>query len=216
MSWMLKEKLEAEGFTVVMTRESAAPVNIFNQDVNGDGEVMQDIQEGDQAGDRDELQARINVCNEAQADILISLHINGYDDPSARGYEVWFTPSPYRPFGQQSQDLAYYVYGAMTASFDEIGFVTNPRGALPDTQSDAESHEGRVEEHYVILGPAINAEDFTITPSTMPGIICEAGFITNDADAAFMADPANQHVIVDAYLAGIIQYFDKYPGHFQR
>ena len=216
MAWMLKENLEAKGFQVVLTRESGAPVNIFNEDVNGDGAVMQDIQGGDQAGDRDELQARINVCNEANADILISLHINGHDDPAARGYEILFTPAPDRTFGNQSKDLAYYVFDAMTTKFDDIGFVTNARGAKPDTDVDAALHEGRVEEHMVLLGPAINATDFSIVPSSMPGIICEAAFITNDADAEFLADPDNQREIVDAYANGIVQYFDQYPGHFQR
>lgn len=218
MGWMLKEQLEDEGFTVVMTRKSASPVNIFNLDVNGDGRVAQDIQEGsdDQDGDRDELQARINICNEAQADILISLHINGYDEEDARGYEVLFTRAPVRPFGAQSQDLAFYVYTSMTDSFAEVGFETLPRGAIPDDQVEAVMHDRRSEVHMVMLGPGANAVDFTITPSQMPGIICEALFITNDADAAFLADPANQETIVDAYTEGIIQYFDKYPGHFQR
>src|SRR5699024_12316030 len=48
---------------------------------------------------RDELQARINFCNEANADILVSLHLNGYDDESARGYEVLYTGD--REFGDK-------------------------------------------------------------------------------------------------------------------
>jgi N-acetylmuramoyl-L-alanine amidase len=217
MSYMLKEKLEAEGFTVVLTRPSAAAVNIWNEDINGDGRVASDVQRGssDQNGDRDELQARINICNEAQADILISLHINGFTEESARGYEVIYTRE--RPFGQQSADLAFDIYDSMTSAFEEVGFVANPRGAIADSDmGDTQFHEGRVEDHYVMTGPAVNAPDFSIVPSEMPAVIVEAGFISNDADAAFLADPANQQVIVDAYVAGIIEYFDKYPGHFER
>jgi N-acetylmuramoyl-L-alanine amidase len=213
---MLKERLEAEGFTVVLTRPSASAVNIFNQDVNGDGKVASDVEydANDTDGNRDELQARINICNDAGADILISLHINGFDDETARGYEVYYTAE--REFGQNNADLAYDVYTQMTTAFEQVGFDANPRNAKPDTEmGDTVVHEGRSEDHFVMTGPAINAADFSIVPSAMPGIICEAAFISNDADAAFLADPANLKVITDAYADGIIQYFDRYPGKFQ-
>ncbi|MEJ7839004.1 MAG: N-acetylmuramoyl-L-alanine amidase [Thermomicrobiales bacterium] len=217
MSYMLKERLEDEGFTVILTRPSAAAVNIFNQDVNNDGRVASDVQRDadDQDGNRDELQARINICNEAGADILISMHINGFDDAAARGYEILYTAE--REFGQQSADLAFDVYSEMTVSFEEVGFVTDPRGAKPDLEmEDTAQHEGRSERHFIMTGPAVNASDFSITPSEMPGIICEAGFISNDADAAFLADPVNQLVVVNAYADGIINYFTRYPGTFPR
>ena len=216
MSYMLKERLEAEGFTVVLTRPSGTAVNIFNEDVNGDGKVASDVQMGadDTDGNRDELQARINICNAAQADILISVHINGYTDTSARGFEVIYTWE--RPFGQNSADLAFDVYTSLQTAYTEVGFDIPQREIKRDSEmTGTEMHEGRTEDHYIMTGPAINAADFTITPSEMPGIICEAGFISNDADAAFLADPANQMVIVNAYADGIIQYFDRYPGKFQ-
>ena len=31
------------------------------------------------------------------------------------------------------------------------------------------------------------------------------------SDAAFIARPENQHLLVDAYADGILQYFNKYP-----
>jgi N-acetylmuramoyl-L-alanine amidase len=217
MSYMLKERLEAEGFTVVLTRPSGSAVNIFNQDVNGDTRVAQDVarDSNDPDGNRDDLQARINICNEAGADLLISLHINGYTDTSVRGYEVLYTAE--REFGQQNVDLAFTLYDALTAAYTEVGFDSPGRSAKADTEmGDTVTGEGRVEDHFIMTGPAVNAAEFSIVPSAMPGAIVECAFISNDADAAFLADPANQEVIVDAYLRGILDYFEQYPGKFQR
>ncbi len=209
MAWMLKERLEGRGIGVVMTRPSGLAVNVFNEDVNGDGETRQD---SEQAGDRDELQARIDICNEAEADILLSMHLNGFDDPSARGYEVLYTPAPYREFGERNLDLATYLYREIGAAYNEIGFETQPRGVKPDTELEVEMHAYGSEDHLIMTGPGVQAADYTITPSTMPGAVVEPVFITNDDDAAFIALPENQELLVEAYARGIVTYFEEYPN----
>lgn len=220
MAWMLKQRLEARGFKVVMTRESAAPANVFSQDVNGDGKTIQFFQSGDtqglpvqsslQDGQRDELQARINVCNQAKADLMISLHINGYGDSSARGYEVWYTKE--RPFGDKSEAFANYIYRELKQGYDSVGFQTDARGAKPDDQASADLHGYGTEKHYIMIGPAIPGPVGQITPSEMPAAIAEPVFISNDDDAAFLAEAKNQAVIVDAYERAILQYFQTYPA----
>ena len=208
MAWMLKERLESEGIGVVMTRPSGLAVNTFNEDVNGDGETLQD---SEQAGDRDELQARINVCNDAEADVLISLHLNGFDDSSARGYEVLYTPAPFREFGDRNADLATFVYREIGSAYNEAGFDTTPRGTIQDVDLDAEMHSYGAERHLFMTGPAIENADFTLVPSAMPGIVIEPVFITNDDDAAFIAVLQNQQLLVNAYADGILTYFEQHP-----
>lgn len=208
MSWMLKERLEQEGIAVVMTRPSGLATNIFNEDINGDGQTLQD---SEQAGFLDEFQARINICNEAGADLLISMHLNGVADPSARGFEVLYTRAPFRPFGDRNADFANFVYREINAAYTEAGFDTTPRGAIPDDELDAAPHDSGAQRHLIIIGPEISNADFTIEPSQMPGSVIEPVFITNDDDAAFIARPENQLLLVDAYADGILQYFNKYP-----
>lgn len=208
MAWMLKERLESDGIGVVLTRPSGLAVNVFNEDVNGDGETLQD---SEQAGARDEFQARINICNEAEADLLVSLHLNGYDDPTARGYEVLYTRAPFREFGDRNADLATFIYREISAAYDEAGFETTPRGTLADDQLDAVQHDRGVERHLIMTGPAINNADFTLVPSAMPGVVIEPVFISNDDDAAFIASPENQRLLTDAYADGILTYFNTYP-----
>src|SRR5215213_2793768 len=100
-AWELKARLEQHSYTVVMTRETDAAVNLEGKDVNGDGRTAAHDRPGSERNkDLDELQARINVCNAAQADLLVSIHVNGYSESTPRGFETWFTRE--RPFGDRN------------------------------------------------------------------------------------------------------------------
>jgi N-acetylmuramoyl-L-alanine amidase len=46
----------------------------------------------------------------------------------------------------------------------------------------------------------------------MPGIIVEGVFLSNDEDARFIIQPANQRLVVEAYARGILDYFERHPG----
>ena len=216
MAWMLKDRLEREGFRVVMTRTSGASVNSTYADVNEDGNTARIGSDGlitqasRQYAERDEFQARINICNEAEADILVSLHTNGYSDSTVRGYEVLYTRE--RPFGQLSFDLATFVYRQLNAHYAEAGFDTEGRGVKPDTDLQNQRHEYGSERHLIMTGPGNEGPLDRIVPSAMPGVVIEPVFISNDADAAFLALAENQAVMVDGYAEAILQYFETHPA----
>ena len=207
MAYMLKAELEAQGIFVVLTRPSGAAVNMFDQDVNGDGETRLEAENPEQAGDRDELQARINVCNEASADVLISMHINGFDNRDVRGYEMFYTAE--RDFGEQNEVLGNAMYRQLDTALRETEMSGLGRDVLPDTAADNETHEFGTAEHYLMTGPAVDS--ISIEPSLMPGLIVEAAFLSNDLDAVWMVQPENQMIVVQAYARGIADYFEAYP-----
>lgn len=207
MAFMLRQELEARGATVVMTRMGGTAVNVFGEDVNGDGRTILD---SEQDGNRDELQARINICNAAGADVLVSLHLNGFDDKSARGYEVLYTGA--REFGENNLDLATAIYREIGAAYNEAGFETQPRGTVDDQTLDVQLHEFGSEQHLVLTGPAVNNPDYSIVPSNMPGVIVEPVFITNQDDANFIVIAEHQRLLAEAYAEGIMNYFEKHPG----
>jgi N-acetylmuramoyl-L-alanine amidase len=159
------------------------------------------------------LQARINICNEANADILISLHLNGYDDPDARGYEVLYTPAPTRDFGDLNLDLGTAIYRQVGAAYNDVDFETDARGVKSDEDDlDAQLHEFGSEKNLVLTGPAVNNPDYTIVPSNMPGVFVEPVFITNQDDVNFIVLEQNQRLLAQAYADGIMRYFDRHPG----
>lgn len=217
MAYMLKAELEAQGITVVMTRTGGNAVNVYGEDVNGDGKTIFDgANDGErrQNADYDELQARIDICNAAHADILISLHINGAEGiPDARGYEVLYTAAPVRPFGELSHSLADDVYRRLDRTLNNAGYTGTARGVKDDSQIDADKYPGYgASEHLLLLGPAIDNPNRKLRPSEMPGIIIEPMFLSNEDDANFIANPDNQKLLVDAYAQGILDYFARNPG----
>ena len=201
----LKARLEGHGFVVVMTRKTPNAVNEEGRDVNGDGETLADSV---RAGELDEMQARINVCNEAEADLLVSLHVNGFDRPSptAVGYETWYTGS--RPFGEQSERFATLAFRALGEEMTAAGYSAIAREVNDDDVVSVDDSDPALADHMIMTGPDVPG---SIEASQMPGAIVESLFVSNDADAYFLASDAGHDAIVSAYEAAIVQYFDEYP-----
>lgn len=204
-AWDLEYVLQERGFEVVMTRDGDYEVNRGDRDVNGDGRTFKDLEPGE--GDLDELQARINICNERFADLLVSMHLNGFDDPTVGGYETWYTGN--RPFADQSIDFATLAFEELGNRMTAVGYPAAPRGVTDDIELTVQDSHVGASDHIIMTGPAIPGK---IVPSAMPGATIEPLFISNNADAAFLASPEGEEAIVMAYEQAIIKYFEKYPG----
>jgi N-acetylmuramoyl-L-alanine amidase len=105
----LKARLEHRGYQVILTRETDAAVNVDGRDVNGDGRTAaHDPPRSDRNKNLDEIQARIDICNAANADLLVSMHLNGFSNDTPRGPEAWFTRE--RQFGDENAAFATLAY----------------------------------------------------------------------------------------------------------
>lgn len=208
LSFFLRDELESRGIAVVMTRETGGAVNWRNEDVNGDGRVLTDTPQGQIDGMRDELQARINICNEANADIMVSIHLNGHDDQSINGYEIFYNNQ--REFSDRNIDLATLLYREMTVAFEDLEYVTSARGIKDDLDLSAETHEFGSEQFPLMIGPELVRPEYTVVPTAMPGVIVETLFVTNTNDANFIMNPANQKRLAVAWADGIDQYRERH------
>ncbi len=208
MSYFLRDELESRGIAVVMTRETGGAVNWRNDDVNGDGQVMDTSPQGLIAGMRDETQARINICNEANADIMLSIHLNGFDDQSVGGYEIYYNSQ--REFAQQNRDLAGFLYREMSVAFADLGYDAAARGTKDDLELSADTHEFGAEQFLLMIGPEVVKPEYTIKPTNMPGVVIETLFVTNTNDANFILNPANQQRLAVGWADGIENYRQQY------
>jgi N-acetylmuramoyl-L-alanine amidase len=191
-SLLLTERLREKGYEVVLTRETDTEVNPSNEDVNGDGEVAP---EGGPArtDQLDDLQARVNICNLAAADLLVSIHYNGAENTFLSGYEVWFNDE--REFSGRSEAFATLMHEALGEAYAKAGYDAVDRGI-------------GIEDH-VVTGPERPGE---LVPSEMPGAVIEGLFLSNDKDAAFVESENADETIVGAYEQAITRYFSVYPG----
>jgi N-acetylmuramoyl-L-alanine amidase len=191
-SLLLTERLREKGYEVVLTRETDTEVNPSNEDVNGDGEVAP---EGGPArtDQLDDLQARVNICNLAAADLLVSIHYNGAENTFLSGYEVWFNDD--REFSGRSEAFATFMHEALGEAYANAGYDAVDRGI-------------GIEDH-VVTGPERPGE---LVPSEMPGAVIEGLFLSNDEDAEFIQSENADETIVGAYERAISRYFSVYPG----
>lgn len=204
----LQRRLEQRGFTIVLTRTEDTDVNHELADVNEDGFTRDDGVDFFQMreyGNLDELQARIDICNRANADLLLSMHINGYPDPTVSGFETWYSSA--RPFAAFSRLLAALVHEELGAQLRAAGYDATGRGVKDDSVwTDENENDPHVRENYIVLGPK---QDGVREPSAMPGALLEALFISNDEDARILNSPEGENAIVTAYEQAILRYFDQ-------
>src|SRR5262249_429867 len=138
-------KLRASGYQVVLSRTDDGLPGASPADFASDGtELTPD-------GVLADLQRRIDRANTSAAPVLLSIHLDGFDDPTARGSQTFYDSS--RPFGAASDRLAGQVQSEIVAAFRSQGDDTPDRGVTDDAQLDSDSL-GAMEgyNHLVLLG----------------------------------------------------------------
>jgi N-acetylmuramoyl-L-alanine amidase len=179
--------LREAGFAVVLTRESDVAVNRERRDLNGDGVI--DL--------KDELQARIDIANEARAHLFLSIHHNGHQRSELNGLEVYFCQN--REFGAQNRRLAALVEDSLLKAIRAAGYPLASRG-----QRDC--YDPQVEKSYFVIGP-VDLGAGRPRATQMPGVIGEAMFITNPTDAARLRDDAILTAEARGYAEAVKRYF---------
>ncbi len=188
----LARRLRSDGLVVVTTRDTDAEANPTNADLNGDG-IVASPDDQSNSDELDDQQARVNICNEAGADLLVSIHYNGAENMALEGFEVWYNDG--RPFSDQSQRFATLVHQELAKELPAAGLDATDRGI-------------GIEDHAV-TGPARPGK---LVPSEMPGVVVEGLFLSNDDDAAFIQTTGGEEAIVTAYERAIRAYFGASTG----
>lgn len=190
----VRDLLLARGYRVLLTRDG--DYRLFDeQDVNGDGEVTH----------IDEVQARIDLANEAGADLLLSIHQNAYERADGGyvgdvgGMVVYYCAD--RPFSERSALLAQLVHARILEAFGDLGHDVRDRGVWDDAILQEAGEPGK---HIVLLGPE---SERTARPSEMPGVLSETLFITHDLEAQLARDPAALDRFALAYADAIDAYW---------
>ncbi|MBI4492740.1 MAG: N-acetylmuramoyl-L-alanine amidase [Chloroflexi bacterium] len=181
--------LSQAGYRVVETRTADTGVNEPPRDLTADG----------QAALSDDLQARVDIANNAPSDLLLSIHFNGVSEPDTRGTYVFYDPD--RPFSDRSKAFAEMTQKHLVKQLQAAGYATIDRGVRTD-----KSVLGG-EYHFYLLGPqgSIIARE-----SRMPGALGEALFLTNPDDANALRQERIVDAIVQGYVDAVKEYFSRY------
>lgn len=187
VSLKLSDSLRAAGYRTLLTRPDDSWVN---KGVDRNADAKMDL--------ADELQARVDLANEAGAAVFLSIHFNGSTDRTLRGTEVYYSPA--RPFAAENRRLAEAVLKATAASLSAADIASAPRGVKRDVALGGGS--------LFVLGPTGGR---IARASNMPGALVEGLFISNPDDAALLASPGTIDALVRGYADGLAAFLGPPP-----
>jgi N-acetylmuramoyl-L-alanine amidase len=125
------------------------------------------------------FELRAAPANAANADILVSVHVNSATNANANGSSTWF----HAPAGNDKYNRAAC---RLLAENIQKGMLAS--GGLSDY--------GVREANFAVL-----------RASEMPAVLAEVAFLSNEGDAAKLADPRFRELLAEGIANGIIEYF---------
>jgi N-acetylmuramoyl-L-alanine amidase len=185
--------LRADGYRVVLARTTDSSVMKLSPLDSRDGTMTADAV-------RRDLETRTACANAFNASILVSIHFDGFDDPSVGGSETFYDSQ--RPFASWSKRLAIDLQAALVSWLG-----STDRGVWTDDQLVAPTltASGSSRGHLIELGPM--SAGWVDQPSQMAGALVEPLFVTDPAEAALLVEAGGQQRIAKALEAGVVEYF---------
>ncbi len=157
-----------------------------------------------EAGDGAELSARCWTAKLHRAELLLSIHGNSAEDPSARGFECYPAP-PGREYHQQSRRFAELVAKRAAEAGLSLRGDNGVRYAYYSEDGRKElvdGTDGRVREE-----PSFGM----VEHPGCPAVLAEQCFVTNPEDAAQFGTEAGSRKMAYQYYLAILDYFDLAP-----
>jgi N-acetylmuramoyl-L-alanine amidase len=209
----LRQRLEAEGVTVVMIRDGDEALAGDNypdlgcngpdwRDANGDGESGFNPEGAVRT--RDELQARLDVANLTGADLLLSIHINAPFD-NGQTIEIAFSETFYTDetaWGSTATArLAEHVQAGVVRELEAIaGYDRGDRGIT-------------AHNFYMVapplLEPTAERPDPRKQPTRgafMPAVLTEVGSITLRAEQDLLVTEEGQAAVADGLFDAVSRF----------
>ncbi|MGH7903748.1 MAG: N-acetylmuramoyl-L-alanine amidase family protein [Candidatus Dormibacteraceae bacterium] len=202
----LLRRLREDGYRVVMSRVSDTTLaRLGPADVTSGGLTN--------AAEHADTRARVECANAARAQIMISIHMNAFDDPSVGGTETIYDSA--RPFSPDSRHFAELVQQDLQAGFAARGWRIPDRGIKDDATLDPPAHSVRAENygHLLELGPA--QAGWLADPSRMPAALTEPLFVTDPHESDVAVTDQGRQVIAAAIELAVKSYFAPPPPRAQ-
>ncbi|MEA3407673.1 MAG: N-acetylmuramoyl-L-alanine amidase [Chloroflexota bacterium] len=188
--------LRARGYRVLLTRDGDYLLNEKGRDVNGDENV----------NFLDEAQARVDLINVEEADLLLSIHQNAfYLDSGEPAQDVGGAVTFYcadRPFSDKNLHFAKLVQEAVVQAFRDAGYEMRDRGVMEDLELEELGEPG---SYLILLGPKTER---IVRPCQVPGALSEPLFITHRREAELARDEAFLDRLAAAYADAVQRYFE--------
>jgi N-acetylmuramoyl-L-alanine amidase len=161
------------------------------------------------------LEERVEMANGIklgvnEAIIYVSIHANASFNKNAAGFEVWYLNPDYRRTvvdATKAAGIDKDVLPILNTMLEEeyttesIFLARSILNGMAVTVGDRSPNRGiRAEEWFVVRN------------ARMPSVLVEVGFITNEAEARLLADPAYLRKLGDGIYNGIVSFVDYFEN----
>ena len=143
---------------------------------------------------------RVATAASVGADIYVSIHLNSAGSGSAKGAEVFYPNSSYRPdLGSAGANLATQIQRQLVA----LG-LQNHGISIRNSGDNSRYPDGSLADYYGVIKNS--------KLSGFPGVIVEHAYVSNASDAAFLKSESNLQALGIADATGIAQYLGLSKG----
>lgn len=165
------------------------------------------------------LRDRTRKAREAEADIFLSIHADGAENPNVKGASV-YALSLDGATSEQARALAQRENAAdMLGGLSLEGRDDHVSSAIVDLQSrgviEASLEMGdrllpEIDQQADLLHDRVEQAGFAVLKSLdMPSLLIELGFITNPAEERRLNDPGYQRDLAEGILRGVESYAEQ-------
>ena len=171
------------------------------------------------------LADRGKIANSNHGDVFISVHVNapGYNTAAAareRGFETYFLAEAKTEDERRVQDMenesVKFETGANAARGDPLSFIITDMAQnehLRESSDLAQTiQNGLIEVHPGPNRGVQQANFAVLRGSYMPAVLIEIGFGSNQSEATFLSDDANQRALARNIAESVIAYLAHYES----
>ncbi len=168
-----------------------------------------------------ELSERSNIANKNNADLFISIHCNANDNKEASGTETYVmglhkTESQLQVSKRENSVIKLEKdyennksYGEFDPNSNEayIIFSLIQNAYMTQSQKFAAQVESEFKKNTPLKSRGVKQAGFLVLwKSTMPGVLIETGFLTNENDRKVLAKDSSQNVMAKSIFNAVKKY----------
>ncbi|HEY1952540.1 MAG TPA: N-acetylmuramoyl-L-alanine amidase [Gemmatimonadaceae bacterium] len=169
------------------------------------------------------LYDRGKIANSNHGDVFVSIHVNapGYSNAAGareRGFETYFLAEAKTEDERRVQDMenesVKFETGANAGKGDPLSFIITDMAQnehLRESSDLAQTiQDGLIEVHPGPNRGVQQANFAVLRGSYMPAVLIELGFGSNQSEATYLSDDANQRALARNIASSVISYLAHY------
>jgi N-acetylmuramoyl-L-alanine amidase len=171
------------------------------------------------------LADRGKIANNNHGDVFISIHVNapGYNTARAareRGFETYFLAEAKTEDERRVQDMenesVKFETGANAPKGDPLSFIITDMAQNEHLRESSDLAQ-TIQNGLIDVHPGPNrgvqqANFAVLRGSYMPAVLVEIGFGSNQSEATYLSDDANQRALARNIAASVIDYLAHYES----